>query len=50
MVIPISEANKPKKTFERKNHLQVVNMLMEFISTTTIIKRIHDLGMNLTVG
>lgn len=49
-VMPGVKASELKKTVERKKHLRVVNMLKESVSATTIIKRILDLGRNLTIG
>lgn len=39
-----------KKTIEKKKHSQVVNILKESFGTTTIIKHILDLEVNLTVS
>ena len=44
-----AESGEPKKTFEKRKHLSVVNELNESIGATTITKRILDLGVNLTI-
>ncbi len=44
------KASKSKKIVERKKHSPIVNVLKEFIDTTTITKRILDLKVNLTVS
>lgn len=48
--MPDIEAGEPKKTVEMKKYSWVVNVLKESVNSTTIIKRILDLGVNLTVG
>lgn len=39
-----------KKGVSKKTHLQIVNVLKEFIGVTTIRKGIFDLGINFTIG
>ena len=39
-----------KKSIERKKHLRVVNVLKESVKTTTITKRILNLGVNFIVS
>lgn len=40
----------PRNNVERKKNPRVVNVLKESGGTTTIIKRILDLGVNFTIG
>lgn len=47
--IPDVEASKPRKTVEKKKHLQVLKMLKESVRATIITKHILNLGVNLTV-
>lgn len=48
--MPDIETGKLKKTIERKKHLQIINVLKKSVKTTTIIKRILNLEVNLTIG
>ena len=48
--MPDAETSKPKKAMERKKHPWIINVLKEFAGAMTIIKRIFDLRINLTVG
>ena len=43
-------ASTIRKSVEKKRHPQVVNILKEYVEATTIIKRILDLRVSLTVG
>lgn len=45
-----AKTGKPKKTVKRKKHLRVVNILKKSVGAMTIIKRILDLRVNLTIG
>lgn len=49
-VMPDAEAGELRKTVEKKRYLRVVNVLKESMGTTTISKRILDLGINLTIS
>ena len=40
----------PRKNAERKKNIRVVNVLKESGGSTTITKRILDLGVNFTIG
>lgn len=48
--MPYIEIGDPKKTVEKKEHLQVVNVLKEFIGDTNITKHILNLEVNFIVG
>lgn len=48
--MPYTEGTTVKKTIERKKHPCNVNILKKSVGTTTIIKRILDLSVNLIVG
>lgn len=45
-----TEAFKSRKTVDKKKSLQIVNILKEFVSATTITKHILDLKISLNVG
>lgn len=48
--MPDTEVSEPRKTVERKKNPQVINILKESLSATTINMRILELVVNLTIG
>lgn len=50
MAIQDAETSEIRKTFERKEHPQIVNVLKKLVGAITITKRILDQIVNLTVG
>lgn len=48
--MPDAKASKTKRMVERKKYPWLVNVLKESIGATIIIKRILDLGVNLTIA
>lgn len=50
IAIQNTKATEPKKLVEKKNHLQIIIILKKVVDTTTIMKRILDLEVNLTFG